>query len=518
MAATSDLRGQCPRSRARTSDKTPGNSSFLFVFGWFRVVMVVWARLVGAIRPSSRRSNDRRGFAGLGFDSERYGLSTQMLAIVATMSVLVSTLVATPMSVLAADSTPPARPTGLTAPEVSHDSVTLNWEQADDADVTGFQVLRRDRDLHAQGEFEILADHLAATARSYMDDTVEPSKRYVYRVRARNGDALSPQSNYVRVDVPAAPLPVVPAAPTGLTAVPSWDRVDLVWDDAGDSSITGFQVLRGADADSLVVIESDAAGAYAVPFADSGVVAETTYVYAVQAFNDQGVGGRSVVVEVVTLEDPGLVVIPPSVVPAAPTGLAAVPSWDRVDLVWDDAGDSSITGFQVLRGADADSLVVIESDAAGAYAVPFADSGVVAETTYVYAVQAFNDQGVGGRSVVVEVVTLEDPGLVVIPPSVVPAAPTGLTVVPTWDRVDLVWDDAGDSTITGFQVLRGADADSLAVIESDAAGAYTVPFTDSGKWWRRRPMCTRCRRSMIRVSVAGLSWSRWSLWRIRVWS
>ena len=38
------------------------------------------------------------------------------------------------------------------------------------------------------------------------------------------------------------------------------------------------------------------------------------------------------------------------------------------------------------------------------------------ETTYVYAVQAFNDLGVGTRSVVVEVVTLEEPTLLVIPP------------------------------------------------------------------------------------------------------
>ena len=50
----------------------------------------------------------------------------------------------------------------------------------------------------------------------------------------------------------AAPWPVfgqqsdqeVPARPTGLTGTVSTEQVSLSWDDPGDSSITGYQVLR----------------------------------------------------------------------------------------------------------------------------------------------------------------------------------------------------------------------------------------------------------------------------------
>ena len=333
MAVTSDFRGQRPRSRARTSDKTPGNSSFLFVFGWFRVVMVVWARLVGAMLTSSRRSSSCRMVAGMGFSSERCSTPTQMLAIVATMSVLVSTLIATPMSASAAE-------------------------------------------------------------------------------------------------------PTLPAAPTGLVSVPSWNRVELTWDDSGDPSITGFQVLRGSDAESLVVIESDAAGAYTLPYTDWEVAPVTTYVYAVQAVNDLGVGAQSITVEVVTPKEPTLVLFPERLprgdvpaVPAAPTGLVSVPSWNRVELTWDDSGDPSITGFQVLRGSDAESLVVIESDAAGAYTLPYTDWEVAPVTTYVYAVQAVNDLGVGAQSITVEVFTPKEPTLVLFPERLprgdVPAVPAG---------------------------------------------------------------------------------------------
>ena len=42
----------------------------------------------------------------------------------------------------------------------------------------------------------------------------------------------------------STPEPAVPDAPTGLTASPSFYLVTLTWDDPGDSSITGYRVMR----------------------------------------------------------------------------------------------------------------------------------------------------------------------------------------------------------------------------------------------------------------------------------
>ena len=55
-----------------------------------------------------------------------------------------------------------------------------------------------------------------------------------------------------------------------------------------------------------------------------------------------------------------------------------------------------------------------------------------------------------------------------------PAAPTGLaTSQVAHDSLTLSWDDPQDDTITGYRVLRGTEADNLAVINSDTASNAT---------------------------------------------
>ena len=51
-------------------------------------------------------------------------------------------------AVAAAD--PPAMPTGL-SPSVSHDAVTLTWDDPQDDSITGYVILRRDRAIHPTG-------------------------------------------------------------------------------------------------------------------------------------------------------------------------------------------------------------------------------------------------------------------------------------------------------------------------------------------------------------------------------
>ena len=60
-----------------------------------------------------------------------------------------------------------------------------------------------------------------------------------------------------------------------------------------------------------------------------------------------------------------------------------------------------------------------------------------------------------------------------------PAAPTliGTAVTPE-GHVTLLWLDPSDDSITGYRVLRGPDADSLAVIEEDT-GSTAVSYTDT---------------------------------------
>ena len=94
--------------------------------------------------------------------------------------------------------------------------------------------------------------------------------------------------------------------------------------------------------------------------------------------------------------------------PAKPTGLLPGASHDSVLLSWTNPGDDSITGYQVLRGPDANSLTVLTDDT-GSKSASYTDSTVSAETTYVYAIRARNAGGLSPQSDPVSVRTLAAP-------------------------------------------------------------------------------------------------------------
>ena len=169
--------------------------------------------------------------------------------------------------------TTPERPTGLHATEIAHNSVSLAWDDPSDGSVTGYRILRRDRDNDAPGVFTTIEADTGSSAASHVDATAQAQRRYVYRVVARNAAGDSPRSSYVNVETPAAPLP---ARPTGLQATEvAHDSVSLEWADPGDDSITGYQVLRRArDGDEY----GDGEGAAAfVAVVDNTGTAATSY-------------------------------------------------------------------------------------------------------------------------------------------------------------------------------------------------------------------------------------------------
>ena len=88
----------------------------------------------------------------------------------------------------------------------------------------------------------------------------------------------------------------VPARPTGLTGTVSPEQVSLSWDDPGDSSITGYQVLRrnpAVDAKGVFHTVVDDTGSSGTSYVDTTVAAETRYFYRVLARNAAGLSPRS---------------------------------------------------------------------------------------------------------------------------------------------------------------------------------------------------------------------------------
>ena len=119
---------------------------------------------------------------------------------------------------------------------------------------------------------------------------------YNIRVRARytdGDDAASPWNGpwtettaQVKMPLPAAPI-------MGSTAVSPHGEVLLSWFNLQqDDSITGYQILRGPDADNLVVIEDDT-GSSSTSYTDETPPAGQTHTYGVKARNASGLGPQS---------------------------------------------------------------------------------------------------------------------------------------------------------------------------------------------------------------------------------
>ena len=346
-----------------------------------------------------------------------------------------------PLSDTVTVTVPPAAPNLTGTPLTPQGQVMLVWQDPSDDSITGYQILRGpDADSLA-----VIEEDTGSSATIYTDTSPPAGQTHTYAVKARNAAGLSPLSDTVTVTVP-------PAAPnlTGTPLTPQ-GQVMLVWQDPSDDSITGYQILRGPDADSLAVIEEDT-GSSATIYTDTSPPAGQTHTYAVKARNAAGLS---------PLSDTVTVTVPP----AAPnlTGTPLTPQ-GQVMLVWQDPSDDSITGYQILRGPDADSLAVIEEDT-GSSATIYTDTSPPAGQTHTYAVKARNAAGLSPLS---NTVTATMP----------PAAPTGLTALPTHDSLMLSWHTPDHDGITGYQVLRGPDADSLEVVATDT-GSLAPWYVDT---------------------------------------
>ena len=346
-----------------------------------------------------------------------------------------------PLSDTVTVTVPPAAPNLTGTPLTPEGQVMLVWQDPSDDSITGYQILRGpDADSLA-----VIEEDTGSSATIYTDTSPPAGQTHTYAVKARNAAGLSPLSDTVTVTVP-------PAAPnlTGTPLTPE-GQVMLVWQDPSDDSITGYQILRGPDADSLAVIEEDT-GSSATIYTDTSPAAGQTHTYAVKARNAAGLS---------PLSDTVTVTVPP----AAPnlTGTPLTPE-GQVMLVWQDPSDDSITGYQILRGPDADSLAVIEEDT-GSSATIYTDTSPPAGQTHTYAVKARNAAGLSPLS---NTVTATMP----------PAAPTGLTALPTHDSLMLSWHTPDHDGITGYQVLRGPDADSLEVVATDT-GSLAPWYVDT---------------------------------------
>ena len=322
-------------------------------------------------------------------------------------------------------------PAQRTATVVTRNSVTLIWDDPSDESITHYRISRRDLAIHVPPEFVIIDDNTGSATPSYTDDTVEPGGSYLYRITALNRKDASQWSRYARADIPAAstrnaPPPrdgSVPDRPTGLSTIATFNSIALIWDNPGDSTITGYVILRRniveQDPGVFTTVEANT-GTVTTSYTDTGVEAETRYAYWIKAINEHGTSPRSGYVNVET---------------------PAVTDSDRASV---SEGDTDLPNDNTTPGR------VMVASAARSYTPTDGDRG-----------KSVNEAGAGEGSDSVKAGPEEEPVL----GDGLPGAPRNLTATPGNKEITLSWEppaDNGNAPATRYRIewrIDGKDYD-----------------------------------------------------------
>src|SRR5213596_3733854 len=199
---------------------------------------------------------------------------------------------------IAADTTAPTTPTGLTAAVAGSTGANLSWSAStDNVGVTGYIVRRNGVQV------------ATPATTSFADTGLSAATTYSYTVAARDAAGnLSPNSASVSITI-ADTTP--PSTPTGLTAAAAGSTgANLSWSAWTDNvGVTGYIVRRNG-----VQVATPATTSYA----DTGLSAATTYSYTVAARDAAGnISPDSTSVSVTTGSTAD------TTAPTTPTGLTA---------------------------------------------------------------------------------------------------------------------------------------------------------------------------------------------------
>jgi hypothetical protein len=246
---------------------------------------------------------------------------------------------------------------------------------------------------------------------------------------------------------------VVPAAPTGFSAIAGSTQVALKWDSTPDA--TSYTVKRwDANFQEYVAIASGITTSYT----DYEVTNGTTYSYILVASN---VGGEGAATEPITAT-------PQSVLPTIPANLTATAvSAKQIDLAWSDSSNED--GYKIERSLDGTNFTYMGPVAGNV--TSYASTALTAGTTYYYRIYAYNSDGTSAYSATVSQTTLA-------PPPAPPAAPSTLTVAAvSKTQVNLSWTDRS-SNEDGFKIERSLNGTTF--VEVDSVGPNVRTYSNTG--------------------------------------
>ncbi len=241
----------------------------------------------------------------------------------------------------------------------------------------------------------------------------------------------------------------VPGVPTGVVAAAENAQVSLTW--VASSGATSYHVKRSTVSDGRYTQVGAPAGA---AYTDTGLTNGTTYYYVVGAANTAGESANSTE----TSAKP----VAPAQIPAVPTGVVASAGNAHVALMW--TASSGAMSYHVKRATTSGGPY---TQVGAPTAASYTDTGLTNGTTYYYVASAANKAGESADSSQVSAKP--------VPPTRIPAVPTGIVATAGNAQVSLAW--TASIGATSYHVKRATTSGGP---YTHVGAPTTASYTDTG--------------------------------------
>jgi hypothetical protein len=270
-------------------------------------------------------------------------------------------------------------PQGLMLKVISRTRIDLAWTNQ-----TGYSTMIAVERQKAGDPAFTQITLLAPWETTYHNTGLVPGTMYTYQLRAVNDLGYSDYSNAAS----AVTNPLAPLAPSNLTAgAINTSQVILTWAD-GSNNEQGFQIERKAGIGPFSQVGSTVTDV--AIYLDKGLAGNITYTYRVRAYNPGGSSAYTTPAVVATLK--------------RPTSLGATFDSSSALLTWLDnaIGESGFKIERKLAGGAYEELAAT----AGPDGTSFSDTGLAADTSYVYRIRAFGPNSLSSYSNEIAIHTL----------------------------------------------------------------------------------------------------------------
>ncbi|HEY6837296.1 MAG TPA: fibronectin type III domain-containing protein [Geobacteraceae bacterium] len=273
--------------------------------------------------------------------------------------------------------TAPAAPTGLKATGGAN-QVSLSWTAS--AGATSYNLYWST----TSGVTTANGTRVAGVTSPYAQTGLAAGTTYYYIVTAVNSVGESVASAQASAAT-NAPLPTVPAAPTGVSATGGANQVTVSW--PAVSGATSYNIYWSTATGVTTANGTKIANATS-PYVQTGLTAGTTYYYVVTAVNSAGESAPSAQASAATNA-------PVPVVPAAPTGVTATGGTQQVTVSW--SAVSGATSYNIYWSTTSGVTKTSGTKITGATS-PYLQTGLADSTAYYYIVTAVNSAGESAAS------------------------------------------------------------------------------------------------------------------------